>query len=697
MTSKDLGLVTAYAYAVSQGYTGTEEEFAELMASYATVAEEAAESAAEAAASAEAAGASETNAASSAASAGQSATSAGNSATSASGSAVQAQSSATAAGQSATQAAGSATAAGNSATAAAGSASQAAASETAAGASATAAAGSATSASGSATAAAGSATEADASADRAQEILDSIPDDYSELSDDVSDLKSAINILTGGVNKDIVTSFTEGKFYYNYNGNIFEGSSAGYESCSIDAKEGHYYIVYTGVPYNASYYGIIFTNDAGAVLGQYGQEVGAVSVPKLFSCIAPQGTTKAYVNNRNLSVDPFVKESLNVATINDLFDVSLNNSDLAQYLEFARRAVDQANADLGVYQGYIKANGQIKTTTYNAWKLHKYAVTAGTIYKIIGDDVNIYYDVYAVATFSTTDFDGTSDVASASVIIPAGHGATDTDYDVTFTAPSNGYVYISQYSNLNTCYLYETVVNSALINRLTNTKTKTVKMQIFSDSMSDDIWRKTWNNFVADFIPQRGWNIVNCAVGGSGIGHGKSVLPGGRYQDLEYNFVYDLITNPDVFETDNDIVVMFVGTNNYAYPSIGALGEWGDNTSSTFYGAARLICQYVSEHTDALFIVCTPLPRYNEQDSERQVNSEGVPINQDGKTLRDYCDALVQTCHFFHIPVIDLNYEIGWNRYNISNFASDGLHPNAKGAEIVGAYISSILKQHLGI
>lgn len=45
----DLGLVTAYAYAVSKGYTGTEEEFATLMASYATVAEAAAAAAAQAA------------------------------------------------------------------------------------------------------------------------------------------------------------------------------------------------------------------------------------------------------------------------------------------------------------------------------------------------------------------------------------------------------------------------------------------------------------------------------------------------------------------------------------------------------------------------------------------------------------------------------------------------------------------------
>jgi hypothetical protein len=36
---KDLGAATAYGYAVEKGYTGTEEEFAELMASYASVAE----------------------------------------------------------------------------------------------------------------------------------------------------------------------------------------------------------------------------------------------------------------------------------------------------------------------------------------------------------------------------------------------------------------------------------------------------------------------------------------------------------------------------------------------------------------------------------------------------------------------------------------------------------------------------------
>ena len=131
--TKDLGVVTAYGYALTKGYTGTEEEFAELMASYATVAEQAAQSAetaeeaAQAAAQAvldanaakEAAQQSATGAASSAQSASSSASSASQSASSASQSAEAASGSAQTASTKATEAAGSATAASESATAAA--------------------------------------------------------------------------------------------------------------------------------------------------------------------------------------------------------------------------------------------------------------------------------------------------------------------------------------------------------------------------------------------------------------------------------------------------------------------------------------------------------------------------------------------------------------------------------------------------
>lgn len=110
--SKDLGPVTAYAAAVNRGYTGTREEFEELMASYATVAEQAAESAAEASAAAEAAQ--------------QAGTSAGGSATAAEAAQAAAQSAANLATQSAASAQADASAASGSATAAAQSAASAA-------------------------------------------------------------------------------------------------------------------------------------------------------------------------------------------------------------------------------------------------------------------------------------------------------------------------------------------------------------------------------------------------------------------------------------------------------------------------------------------------------------------------------------------------------------------------------------------
>ena len=52
VNDKNLGSVTAYAYAKKNGYTGTEQQFSQLMASYATVAENAASSASAAASSA---------------------------------------------------------------------------------------------------------------------------------------------------------------------------------------------------------------------------------------------------------------------------------------------------------------------------------------------------------------------------------------------------------------------------------------------------------------------------------------------------------------------------------------------------------------------------------------------------------------------------------------------------------------------
>ena len=108
---KNLGMVTAYAYAVSKGYSGTEEKFAELMASYADVAQDAEASAQAAAQSATTAEQKATQAAGSATNAAGSATSASESAQAAAGSSNSASLYAQNASASAINAAGSASSA----------------------------------------------------------------------------------------------------------------------------------------------------------------------------------------------------------------------------------------------------------------------------------------------------------------------------------------------------------------------------------------------------------------------------------------------------------------------------------------------------------------------------------------------------------------------------------------------------------
>ena len=158
-----------------------------------------------AAASATAAAGSASSAGTSAAAAQNSATAAGNSATLANNKATAAGLSEAAAAQSATQAGNSATAAATSATQAGNSASAAGNSATTAGQQATAAAGSATAAAGSASAAATSETNAAASAARAEEVEESIPEDYTQLSNDVEELQNEIGFpKTATYNFDVI-------------------------------------------------------------------------------------------------------------------------------------------------------------------------------------------------------------------------------------------------------------------------------------------------------------------------------------------------------------------------------------------------------------------------------------------------------------------------------------------------------------
>lgn len=218
---KDLGAVSAYAYAVEKGYTGTEEEFAELMADYASVAqraEDAANSASEFKSAAQTAAQTATNKASEATTAAQTATTkAGEAQTSAQ----TASSKASEASQSASQASGYAQTAETAKTDAQTAKTQA---ETARD--------NAVTAKTAAETAQGKAEEAQAAA---ESVAESIPSDYSQLSEDVSDLKEDLTDIDGSVNG--IPNYKIGKKLNKSGEEIYDSNLCVSEKISVSSGE----------------------------------------------------------------------------------------------------------------------------------------------------------------------------------------------------------------------------------------------------------------------------------------------------------------------------------------------------------------------------------------------------------------------------------------------------------------------------
>lgn len=347
-----------------------------------------------------------------------------------------------------------------------------------------------------------------------------------------------------------------------------------------------------------------------------------------------------------------------------------------------------------VYDGsLINAQGGLYHTTTNSWHARKYQVIAGKSYNIIGCDVRIAYN-YPLVGFSTENYDGETTITTQ-IIIGASETNIEHDYNVTFIAPNNGYLYVINSHNYYTLTVFESAYGSELIDKLTGRNGSQLKIQLFGDSITDDSWRAdhiTWATLFPYYLPAEKWNVINSAVGGSHIGHGKVTPPGTKYPELEYNYVYDLITNPEIFDDKCDFYIVFSGANDF---NSGDVGQWGDSTVDTFYGALKLIIEYVTRNTTSTLLVCTPMCRYTSTDEERNVNADGEPINSRGQSLREFAEAVIKTCEFYEIPYIDLFHDLGFNRDNIRKYTAEGLHPNLLGSHKICAYIASKVKEHI--
>ncbi len=183
---------------------------------------------------------------------------------------------------------------------------------------------------------------------------------------------------------------------------------------------------------------------------------------------------------------------------------------------------------------------------------------------------------------------------------------------------------------------------------------------------------------------------------------------------------------PNKFETvmtesylkDVDVVTIFLGVNDWNNgvkdgtfrgslkydPSATyyELGEFGTDDTTTIYGATKMWCERIAElkATDALkdteFVFMTPVITCRNRSVTMEDNWSAEKENVFGYTLRQYCNAIMETAAAYDIPVLDLNMYSGMYYHseednNVDYFGGDGIHPGANGHRMIANALAEFL------
>lgn len=145
-------------------------------------------------------------------------------------------------------------------------------------------------------------------------------------------------------------------------------------------------------------------------------------------------------------------------------------------------------------------------------------------------------------------------------------------------------------------------------------------------------------------------------------------------------------------EPGADVVIVFGGINDYNHSL--PLGDLHSEGPDTFYGALKILVPGLIEKyplADLMFI--TPI---------KASGFKGYPHwnagNEDGHTLKDYRDAIVNVCSYYAVPVLDLFHVSGLGPdipCAKELLLPDGLHPSPLGYQRVVRKIYNFLVWNL--
>lgn len=309
--------------------------------------------------------------------------------------------------------------------------------------------------------------------------------------------------------------------------------------------------------------------------------------------------------------------------------------------------------------------------------------TSGTIFKkITAQNINGIQEV-AVNEFIPVDFKLMTNGNSA-----LAYGDAGNLYDSYYTSASlevGQTPTFSQYGHFDFGIIvnYLTVgENLAKINtKLYGTRNK---MFVFGDSITacyptfnEDL---KWQTEVArnlDVVVTSGAASGNGYLYSTGSGNAKTIAENTDFEQYDY-------------------AVAFWGTNDYGNDAnLGTLEDVYENYSwhTSVYGAVAYVVRTIfASSQKTVPILVTPLNRTDRGTRDSRY-AYGTP-NGTGKTLSDYCQAIVDVANLYGIPYID-NRNSAFNMFSCESWLGDGLHPTDEGYKALGQWMSAQLSKYV--
>ena len=181
--------------------------------------------------------------------------------------------------------------------------------------------------------------------------------------------------------------------------------------------------------------------------------------------------------------------------------------------------------------------------------------------------------------------------------------------------------------------------------------------------------------------------VYNYGISGTRLAHQCVPSEKPRHDLCFCGRAYDL--NPDA-----DIIVVYGGVNDYIHGD-APIGQYGDKTPATFYGAVRFLMKLLRTlYADKTIVFLTParIFYFGMSGAEPSVRPNKRP---DALPLLGYTEIVKKTAADFDIPVLDMHEKLGIDPTDpeqYKKFTVDGLHFNDIGHHRIAACLRDFLE-----